>query len=46
VSSRGRDELFDAISREESRLSGLRQKVNAATARLAELHQRLRKAGL
>ena len=44
MSKRSREELLDAISREESRLAGLKQEVDAATARLAELHRLLRAA--
>jgi superfamily II DNA or RNA helicase len=44
VSKRSREELLDAISLEESRLAGFQQEVDAAAARLAELHRLLRAA--
>jgi hypothetical protein len=44
VSIPSRDELLAAITREESRLGGLKREVNAAEERLAELRRQLRAA--
>lgn len=44
MSKRSREELLEAISLEESRLAGLRREIDAAAARLTELHRLLRVA--